>query len=702
MKSQNIFIADDRPYNRKSDVWALGCVLYEMATLKRAFDGMSLPALIVRILKGKYPPVPTRYSSPLRSLIDSMLKQNPKDRPSVDAILRLEYVRNHVARYAQHVMALTPIEPGALGVDVPARSQSEPSIGAEGQRRGANSDRKPAVPSRPKPARPADNSRGPSQQILDNPQSPGSSSDAIDGSSPVRSPPVAGRRAAAPSPSKAAPPTQSTWMRQQQSALNELEGAFSGQSYSSASPLNAQPPIPRRISTGTSQGRHPHPNGPQHHAPITSQHSAGTLSIQSGLDATALSSHEYKQRLDQRRVAELEANKVAVQNVKQRARIAAEERSREQGVAVRSRVEERRREAERNLLEQKAESEAKAAKAVELQRGLRAKEAAKARVNREELLKLGAQFEMRALKSTATDSHTTPQQPPWKQNQQRNKGLNPAGGFPDVEIFTPFGSELDGRSPPLARPITPLAQPITPMRVSGGVSGCKVPPSPRVSTQRLPGGGGPQSKAAAVWGNRNGNNLLSVLSQIQDVLSEDQPEPPPPGAPKRRKLQCFNSTPASAWMALVQPRPCDVCSKLVLPPEPDDDLVIRGVEKATTSRPSSANQANRGPSNAQKVEALRANLEKELGAHTFQAAYHYLREIQRCEDDDDEDGTNTPATHSHLSTPEIQRCEDDDDEDGTNTPDKESVKTLESILGARIPLSRQIHKLMVLEDHVFS
>eukprot|EP00967_Tisochrysis_lutea_P014469 scaffold16241_cov20-Tisochrysis_lutea.AAC.1 len=38
-------LCEDRPYNRKSDVWALGCVLYELCTLKRAFDGQSLPAL---------------------------------------------------------------------------------------------------------------------------------------------------------------------------------------------------------------------------------------------------------------------------------------------------------------------------------------------------------------------------------------------------------------------------------------------------------------------------------------------------------------------------------------------------------------------------------------------------------------------------------------------------------------------------------
>ena len=50
-------LCEDRPYNEKSDVWALGCVLYEMCTLNHAFDGKSMCALVLKILKGKYPPI---------------------------------------------------------------------------------------------------------------------------------------------------------------------------------------------------------------------------------------------------------------------------------------------------------------------------------------------------------------------------------------------------------------------------------------------------------------------------------------------------------------------------------------------------------------------------------------------------------------------------------------------------------------------
>ena len=47
----------NKPYGYKSDVWALGCVLYEMCNLRHAYDAKSINGLAVKILRGSYPPL---------------------------------------------------------------------------------------------------------------------------------------------------------------------------------------------------------------------------------------------------------------------------------------------------------------------------------------------------------------------------------------------------------------------------------------------------------------------------------------------------------------------------------------------------------------------------------------------------------------------------------------------------------------------
>ncbi|KAL0233567.1 hypothetical protein PCE1_002082 [Barthelona sp. PCE] len=79
-------------YGLKSDVWALGCVLYEMTTLRHAFDARSMNGLIVKIMKGKYPPLPMRYSEALRNMVDSMLRSDPAERPLIDDLLQLPLI----------------------------------------------------------------------------------------------------------------------------------------------------------------------------------------------------------------------------------------------------------------------------------------------------------------------------------------------------------------------------------------------------------------------------------------------------------------------------------------------------------------------------------------------------------------------------------------------------------------------------------
>ncbi|KAL0047743.1 hypothetical protein WJX82_010830 [Trebouxia sp. C0006] len=99
-------ICEDKAYDHKSDVWSLGCILYEMATLKRAFNGQSLPALVLKILRGKYPPLPARYSGSMKGLVDCMLKIKPQMRPSVQELLCMPYVNQYIHKYAEHIMQL--------------------------------------------------------------------------------------------------------------------------------------------------------------------------------------------------------------------------------------------------------------------------------------------------------------------------------------------------------------------------------------------------------------------------------------------------------------------------------------------------------------------------------------------------------------------------------------------------------------------
>jgi hypothetical protein len=92
-------IFQNKPYSYKSDVWALGCVLYEMTTLNHAFDANSLNGLATKIVKGKYPPIHAKYSRYLRELIQQMLMINPQQRPDMDQILRKPFIKKHVINF---------------------------------------------------------------------------------------------------------------------------------------------------------------------------------------------------------------------------------------------------------------------------------------------------------------------------------------------------------------------------------------------------------------------------------------------------------------------------------------------------------------------------------------------------------------------------------------------------------------------------
>ena len=86
----------DEPYDIKSDIWSLGCVLYEMAALKPPFQGNDMSILFKKIQKGVIERIPQCYSNELFGAIGQCLKVNPVDRPFAGQILKNPAVICHV------------------------------------------------------------------------------------------------------------------------------------------------------------------------------------------------------------------------------------------------------------------------------------------------------------------------------------------------------------------------------------------------------------------------------------------------------------------------------------------------------------------------------------------------------------------------------------------------------------------------------
>jgi serine/threonine protein kinase len=85
-----------QPYDFATDIWSLGCVLYELCTLSPAFSGNNMGAIVAKIMRDRPPAIPSFYSKGLADLVDAMLNKSPKARPSLPDIVNFPVLKGEI------------------------------------------------------------------------------------------------------------------------------------------------------------------------------------------------------------------------------------------------------------------------------------------------------------------------------------------------------------------------------------------------------------------------------------------------------------------------------------------------------------------------------------------------------------------------------------------------------------------------------
>lgn len=140
-------------YKWPSDIWSLGCILYELCALRVPFASQNITGLIHRIVNGTMPVVPDHYSDFVRQLCTDMMNRNPKARPSAAKILQypeIQQVMKDMLREAQeqrHGLGRSPLSIDTAEPDEESAVQAAPaSPMAAGEPAAAVLEGSPAAP----------------------------------------------------------------------------------------------------------------------------------------------------------------------------------------------------------------------------------------------------------------------------------------------------------------------------------------------------------------------------------------------------------------------------------------------------------------------------------------------------------------------------------------------------------------------------
>ncbi|XP_028295634.1 serine/threonine-protein kinase Nek2 [Gouania willdenowi] len=126
---------DRMSYNEKSDIWSLGCLLYELCALTPPFTAYNQRDLAEKIREGRFRRIPYRYSEELNSLLSKMLNLKDYLRPSVECILQSSLLSSAVAEDQKKMQSRPQRKPVDAGCPPAKPAESSPAFALESRLR---------------------------------------------------------------------------------------------------------------------------------------------------------------------------------------------------------------------------------------------------------------------------------------------------------------------------------------------------------------------------------------------------------------------------------------------------------------------------------------------------------------------------------------------------------------------------------------